>query len=366
VAPIELNPKLSKHLSAAILRSLEKAPALRFAGMRELRDALEGLTGAQPLGVEEESFEKRDAREASFVVTKLTNIILLRLEKDNLLIPAMPAIAVQCMHLLDDPEQSFSDVGKLVGKDPVLASRVLRLANSAAFPGKSPVTTLEPAIVRMGTEGLKLALVNYSMYQAFSSKDARIQSSFRAIWEHSLAVALIARELADRMSVAQRLDPGVAYLAGLLHDVGKPVVGALLLEAERLMANKKSSTPWISHNVWKRVVAGSHRRVGVALARRWNLPSEISQAVEGSVAFDPAASVSFANLVCLANAVAKQQGLYAGDVDVAQMDDLVAQGKVLLGLSDEAIAITQTGLYHRVGTLLELKPPAAKAKVPVA
>jgi putative nucleotidyltransferase with HDIG domain len=360
VAPIELNPKLSAHLNAAILRALEKDPGQRFASMRELRDAVEQVPSTAPAGPAEETFEKREQREASFVVDKLTDIILQRLEKDNLLIPSMPAIAIQCMRVLEDPNQTFSDVGKLVGKDPVLASRVLRLANSAAFPGKCSVTSLEQAIARMGTEGLKLALVNYSMYQAFSSKNERIQSSFRGIWEHSLAVALLAKELADRMPGPQKPDTGVAYLAGLLHDVGKPVVGALLLEAEKLVSDKQSAFPWINHNVWKRVVAGSHRRVGTALARKWKLPSEISSAIEGSSAFDPAEPTSFANLVCLANAFAKQQGLYAGDVDAGQVDDLVAKGQRLLGLSDETLAEIRAGIYQRVGTLLELKAPAAK------
>ena len=360
VAPIELNPKLSAHLNAAILRALEKDPGQRFASMRELRDAIEHAPSAIPTGPVEETFEKREQREASFVVDKLTGIILQRLEKDNLLIPSMPTIAIQCMKVLEDPNQTFSAVGKLVGKDPVLASRVLRLANSAAFPGKCSVTSLEQAIARMGTEGLKLALVNYSMYQAFSSKNERIQSSFRGIWEHSLAVALLAKDLADRLPGPQKPDPGVAYLAGLLHDVGKPVVGALLLEAEKLISDKKSEFPWINHNVWKRVVASSHRRVGTALARKWNLPSEISSAIEGSSTFDPSVPASFANLVCMANAFAKQQGLYAGDVDASQVDDLVAKGQRLLGLSDETLANFRAGIYQRVGTLLELKAPAAK------
>jgi len=361
VPPIELNPKLSLHLNAAVLRALEKDPARRFASMRELRDAIERVPEAIPAGATEETFAKREQREASFVVDKLTHIILQRLEKDSLLIPSMPAIAVQCMGLLEDPNQTFSDVGKLVGRDPVLASRVLRMANSAAFPGKVAVTTLEQAIVRMGTEGLKLALVNYSMYQAFSSKNERIRSSFRGIWEHSLAVALIAKELAERLTGSQLPDPARAYLAGLLHDVGKPVVGALLLEAEKLISDRQSALPWISHNVWKRVITGSHRRVGTALARKWNLPAEISRAVEESSSYDPAVPASFANLVCLANAFAKQEGLYAGDVDLAQIDDLVAKGKRLLGLSDEVMAELRSGLYQRVGTLLEFKPPVIKA-----
>ena len=370
VSPFDLNPKLSRHMGEAILRALEKDPAKRFATMRELRDAVENeVRPAKAAGaattVEEETFEKREKREASFVVSMLTGIILKRLESDNLLVPAMPVIAVQCMRLLEDPNQTFKKVGEVVGKDPVLASRVLRLANSAAFPSKSPAKTLEQAIPRMGTEGLKMALVHYSMYQAFSSRDARIQSAFRGIWEHSLAVALIAKEVVGRLDDGGKgaaVDAGVAYLAGLLHDVGKPVVAALLLEAEKLHSVNKSNIPWINHNVWKQVVDRSHRNIGVALSRRWQLPAEISSAVELCGGYDSALPRAYSNIVCLANVFAKQQGLYAGDVDMAEVDAAVDQGKRLLGLSDEVMTTLCDGLYSRVGTLFEIKASASKAK----
>ena len=370
VSPFDLNPKLSRHMGEAILRALEKDPAKRFATMRELRDAVENearpaKAAGAATAVEEETFEKREKREASFVVSKLTGIILKRLESDNLLVPAMPVIAVQCMRLLEDPNQTFKKVGEVVGKDPVLASRVLRLANSAAFPSKSPAKTLEQAIPRMGTEGLKMALVHYSMYQAFSSRDARIQSAFRGIWEHSLAVALIAKEVVGRLDDGGKgaaVDAGVAYLAGLLHDVGKPVVAALLLEAEKLHSVNKSNIPWINHNVWKQVVDRSHRNIGVALSRRWQLPAEISSAVELCGGYDSALPRAYSNIVCLANVFAKQQGLYAGDVDMAEVDAAVDQGKRLLGLSDEVMTTLCDGLYSRVGTLFEIKASASKAK----
>jgi putative nucleotidyltransferase with HDIG domain len=356
--PIDLNPKISKHVNDAILRALEKAPDQRFASMRELRDALENKKPPAEVAttaVEEETFEKREEREAAFVVKKLTDIIMRRLESDNLLVPAMPAIAVQCMRLLEDPNQTFKNVGDLVGKDPLLASRVLRLANSAAFPGRTSATTLEQAISRMGIEGLKVALVHYSMYQAFSSKDARIQSSFRGIWEHSLAVALIAKEVAGQIDGDRSVEAGSAYLAGLLHDVGKPVVASLLLEAEKLMTVHKSAMPWISHNVWRRVVDLSHRKIGVALARRWNLPTEISDAIESCTAYDASKPSACANVVCLANSFAKQQGLYSGDFDANQANDLVAEGKRLLAMPDEVFAMLCAGLYARVGTLFDIK-----------
>jgi putative nucleotidyltransferase with HDIG domain len=261
------------------------------------------------------------------------------------------------MRLLDDPNQTFKQVSELAGKDPVLASRVLRLANSAAFPSKTPAITLDSAISRMGTEGLKLALVHYSMFQAFSSRDERIQAAFRGIWEHSLAVALIAKEIAGLLEAPNAVDPGAAHVAGLLHDVGKPVVAALLLEAEKLMSLQKSSVPWISHAVWKRVVDGSHRSVGVALAQHWKLPAEIGSAIEKCQTYDSQTPFCCSNLVCLANAFAKVQGLYSGDFDATSVQALVAEGKRLLGIPDEALALLCTGLYGRVGTLSEGKKP---------
>jgi putative nucleotidyltransferase with HDIG domain len=274
-------------------------------------------------------------------------------------VPSMPAIALQCMRLLEDPNQTFKQVGELVGRDPVLASRVLRLANSAVFPGKTPATSLENAVSRMGTEGLKLALVHYSMFQAFSSRDERIQAAFRGIWEHSLAVALLAKEIAGLLEAPNAVDPGAAYLAGLLHDVGKPVVAALLLEAEKLMSMQKSTVSWISHAVWKRVVDGSHRDVGVALAHHWKLPVEISGAIEKCLGYDAKEPFCCSNLVCLANAFAKVQGLYSGDFDAPSVQALVVEGKRLFGIPDEALALLCTGLYGRVGTLFEIKRPTA-------
>ena len=359
VPPIDLNPKLSKHMNAAILRALEKDPARRFASMRELRDAIQNIP--RPVSPTfkssaiDETVEKREKREVALVVKRLTDIILKRLDSDSLLVPAMPAIAVQCMQMINDPNQSFKTVGQIIARDPLLASRVLRLANSAAFPGKSTVTTLEQSIARMGTEGLRLAICHYSMYQAFSSKDERIKAAFQGIWEHSLAVALIAKEIAGQLDDPGAADPATVYLAGLLHDVGKPVVAALLLEAEKLMSVHRSSLPWISHAVWRQVVERSHRNIGVALARRWNLPPAIGNAIEKCVGYDSAVPHAPSNVVCLANAFAKVQGLYAGDYDADQVNALLVEGKQLLDMPDEALALLCAGLYGRVGSLFEVK-----------
>jgi putative nucleotidyltransferase with HDIG domain len=199
------------------------------------------------------------------------------------------------------------------------------------------------------------------MYHAFSSKDERIQAAFQGIWEHSLAVALIAKEIAGQLDGPGATDPSVVYLVGLLHDVGKPVVAALLLEAEKLMSMHKSSVPWISHKVWRQVVDRSHRNVGVALARRWSLPAAIGDAIEKCVGYDATVPRAPSNIVCLANAFAKVQGLYAGDFDAEQVNGLLVEGTKLLDMPDEALALLCAGLYGRVGSLFDAKLKAGGA-----
>jgi HD-like signal output (HDOD) protein len=143
--------------------------------------------------------------------------------------------------------------------------------------------------------------------------------------------------------------------------VGKPVVAALLLEAEKLMSVHKSSVPWISHAVWRQVVDRSHRNIGVALARCWNLPSAIGDAIEKCESFDPQVPFAPSNIVCLANAFAKVHGLYAGDFDADRVNALLVEGRNLLDMPDEALALMCAGLYGRVGSLFDIKPGARDA-----
>jgi putative nucleotidyltransferase with HDIG domain len=354
VPPIDLNPKISSRVNATIMRALAKDPNKRPASMRELREGLEDLPAgaAEAIAAKlDPELEKKQAREAWFVVNKLTDIIMKRIASDRLVVPSMPNIAIDCMRLLRDQNQTFKSVGVVVAKDPLLASRVLKLANSAAFPSLVPATTVEQAIARMGTEGLMIALVKFSMHQAFTSKSDRIQSAFRGIWEHSLAVALLAKDICLRVGAGMP-DPNTAYLAGLLHDVGKPVVASLLLEAEKQF-KKDDSVTWISDETWKRVVDESHRKVGVALARKWNLPDELSRAIEQANEYERAVPRSCANVVRLANVLAKKHGLYVGNAIEGELDQAIAAGQVLIGLREDHLQDISRGLYGRVATLID-------------
>jgi putative nucleotidyltransferase with HDIG domain len=373
VPPIVHNPALTPHVNAAIMKTLEKEPAKRFSTMRELWNALDNVSPqaaaelagstsaeavdaaeAQPAdaGAAPKPLENTQARGIRGVADKLAEIINARIASDKLVVPTMPAIAVECLKAVRDPRQTFKSVGDVIAKDPVLTSRVLKLANSAAFPGLTPANTLEGAISRMGIEGLTVVLVQYSVYQAFTSRDERIRNSFRGIWEHSLGVALIAKDLATRVLAGP--DPSAAYLAGLLHDVGKPVVAALLLEAEKQLGQGRNKG-WIDESIWRKIVSESHRKVGVNLAKQWNLPAEVVSTIENCKAYDRLAPRSCANVVRLANALAKRAGLYAGETTSAEIDKTIEAGQLIVGLGPEAVAKSIKDIYAKVGTMLDAR-----------
>lgn len=360
IPPIERNPQISSHINAALMRGMDKDPAKRFASMREFWLALRpsevvvaptvaaDVPGAPPV---EETPEAKGAR---WVADKLTEIIKARIASDRLVLPAMPAIAIECLKVLKDPRQTFKSVGSVIARDPLLSSRILKLANSAAFPGLVPAATLESAVSRMGTEGLTVALVQFSLYQAFTSRDDRIRASFRGIWEHSLGVSLIAKDLAARLTGGGP-DPSVVHLAGLLHDIGKPVVASLLLEAEKQISQGGKSA-WINESVWRKIVHESHRPVAVLLARKWNLPPEVAKSIESCGAYDRENPKSSTNVVRLANALAKRVGLYMGDVDQKEIDRTVEAGQRLLGIKDEVMGDICREIYARVNTMVDPTP----------
>src|SRR6185369_6594232 len=188
------------------------------------------------------------------------------------------------------------------------ASRLLRIVNSPAYGGREPITSIERAVSRLGLKPLKMILIEISAREVFMSKSQRIRDAFRGIWEHCLAVGMLARDLGTTLKGGP--DGDAAYLAGLFHDVGKPVVAALLLETERSLMDELGA-PFMTDSLWLKVVNDAHSDVGAALAEHWNLAPAVAAAIAGFGAYDQAAGRgSCTNLVRFANAVTKRDGLY--------------------------------------------------------
>jgi HD-like signal output (HDOD) protein len=109
-----------------------------------------------------------------------------------------------------------------------------------------------------------------------------------------------------------------------------------LLDLERSVSRSQQDH-WIEPTEWLAIVQDVHRKVGIAVAKHWNLSQEICKAVADCVEFDPIERLSASNAVRFANALAKREGIYAGPVDNEQVETVLLIGRSMLGLDDDAI-----------------------------
>jgi len=278
------------------------------------------------------------------LAARMEEIILNRIATEKLAIPVLPVMANRCLAALRDPNLSIKRLTAIIEQDPLIAARLLRLANTATY-GAGGVRTLEGAVGRLGLAKLKTILFELSARQVFQSRDARIAKATRTMWDHSVAVALMARDLTALSSKAEEMD--TAYLAGLLHDIGKPVVAAMLLEAEKLIASAPGAG-WISSDDWLEVIGKVHRPVALALAQKWSLPEDVTTTIRDLSDYDTAARQGASNFVRFANAVAKREGIYAGDYSMDDVEALIMIGRSLLDVNDEILGKLTGGLKERV------------------
>lgn len=259
--------------------------------------------------------------------------VLRRLEDGTFALPSMPLAAFDCLELLRTPDFSVAAAARVIEEDFALAARVLAVTNSAAFSSKEKARSITQAVMRLGATNLRLVLFEAMAIPIYDSNDPRIRKACVAIWQHARAVADCARRLAVMTGTG---DPGEAYLAGLLHDVGKPIIASLLVKAEHRLIGHQTDL-WLEPETWLDVVQMAHRTAGVALARKWQLPEAVASTAAVCSTYDEIAPRSVANCVRFANALAKEAGLYIGRIDPAQVAGLVLTGQVVFALEDSDV-----------------------------
>jgi len=265
----------------------------------------------------------------------LEQILLARIRSGTIALPPLPAAAEQALRLLRKPEVSFRNVAAAIERDSALSVSVLR---SGALGSRVDVRSVEHALVRSGMERARSVIFEAASKRLFNARDPALQKVLTGLWEHSLAVALVSRDLAAMVGV----DSDLAYTAGLLHDVGKPIAASYLLEAERAAA--LSNGKFVGSDLFIAVVARTHRKLGVEVARKWDLHGVVRDAIEGGddlVAADPVVRCVF-----LANALAKREGVMVGAVE-ASNEDVILVASALLGLDAGAAARVAENLRAR-------------------
>jgi putative nucleotidyltransferase with HDIG domain len=284
------------------------------------------------------------------IAHELRAILVKRIQADQLVVPTIPAVATAAQEVLREADgTAVKRAVEILERDPFLAARALRVGGGAKGAGGQKKATIAEAVNRLGPRGVKALLVEATAQKVFVSRDAEIANALRQLWEHSVAVGVLAR---DVLALSGHADSDAAYLAGLLHDVGKPVVASILLEAER-QTTELYNRSWIGAPEWIEVVSKTHRAVGSALAEKWQLPESIQKCLQENLDYDNSDRTSLVNAVCFANALAKKTGAYVGAFDPEDVDAIVMIGRSLIGVNDEILKTLTKGLKDRVSGMFD-------------
>jgi len=277
---------------------------------------------------------------------EIQRICIKRISNDTLVIPTIPAVAARAQEALKEGDPGLKRASDLIEQEPFLAARALRMAGAS---GSGKKVALLEVLNRIGPKGVKQILAEGAAQKAYVSPNPEIAVAQRKVWEHGVAVGTLAR---DVLALSGHGDSEAAYLAGLLHDLGKPLVASLLGEAER-QATQLYNRSWIPSGMWVEVVGQTHRAVGLALAEKWQFPEQVARCMRESQEYDNSDRTSLVNAVCFANALAKKTGVSVGPMDPEDLDAIVMIGRSLIGVSDDVLKTLTKGLRDRVNGLFE-------------
>jgi putative nucleotidyltransferase with HDIG domain len=198
-------------------------------------------------------------------------------EKDRILatvksVPSLPSVVMKLRKYLNDPEVSFDELAKVIQYDPGLTANVLQLANSAYFGWSGTISSIKGAISRLGTNRIFQMVLCMSVAPLVSKPIKGYDMDAGSLWEHSIAVAVCAEQLAKKLKMEEASD---AFTAGLLHDMGKVVLGTFV-EVDDQPIREIVESDSLAFNEAERMVLGvDHAEVAAVLLEDWQLPADV-------------------------------------------------------------------------------------------
>lgn len=182
-------------------------------------------------------------------------------------LPVMPEVALKIVSIAEDKiDISFKELENIIKLDPVLTSKILKVANSSLYARQGEIKSLQVAITLLGFKNIKSLVLLISASSLFAKYNKK--AFFKNYWKHSMITAFIARDIAritDNKNLAEEL-----FLGGLLHDIGKAIL--FISNEERyneiIQATRDESTSVLED----RFFHTSHKEVGAIVLEKWNFP----------------------------------------------------------------------------------------------
>lgn len=252
-------------------------------------------------------------------------------------IPVLPATGSHLITVLNNPSVDARKIASIISRDPVIAAKTLRLANSAYYGVRNRITTLNHAVSMLGIDSIRQMVFGF-YFMDITLKGGKSGFNVDRFWHHSMATAFLAEAITRRLEV-QMVGGAEAYLAGLIHDIGKYLLYRHNKDRFRHTHEMMEIEGLAPEEAEREVFGIDHAIVGGWLAERWNLPPGLIESVvfhhrdiDGCVNKELVAVVMAADRIAIDEGSAYENGRRVDPLD-ARADALLRRG--LRGIKHE-------------------------------
>ena len=240
-------------------------------------------------------------------------------------IVTIPTVVSRITAMINTGTVSTAEVSEEIGKDQVLAAKVLKLVNSGFYGFRQPITTITHAMVLLGLDVVKTLVLTASVLDIIDAMNQYMEG----LWEHSLGTARAANAIAERLGIP---NPEEVALAGLLHDIGKVIIAQTFPNEHRRIGEVVAEKNCLQIDAEQEVLGVTHPEVGMWLLKKWSLPPKMVYPIAYHSSFharrdfaDRTAIVHLADILCRAKGIG-----YPGDRRIPAMHP---DAWAMLGLS---------------------------------
>ena len=216
-------------------------------------------------------------------------------------IPTLPSIVFELNKHLRDPDTSIKIVCDTIEKDQAIALKILKLVNSAFYGFRSKISDLRNAVVLLGYNAVRNAIVSLSVINAFPKRLTLMDFDISQFWKHSLAVAVTSKNIAQ---LSKKESPDNCFVGGLLHDTGKVILAQYFPDLFESVWSTLQNEHLTFYEAEQRELPIDHTKIGAHLAAKWQLPRGLVDAIRWHHDFQPESkSANFVQNIYLANII---------------------------------------------------------------
>lgn len=193
-------------------------------------------------------------------------------------VPPLPAAAQKLCRLSQNLNTGIGEMAQIISEDASLTAKILRIANSAFYGLSHRISTVSQAIVIIGFHGVRDLALSAAVFSSFKNKGERVAIIAEEFWRHSLATAIAARMIAQRLRPKNTEE---VFTAGLLHDIGKLIFLEHFADEYSEILSRSAASPQYLHVLEMEAFGVDHAFVGGKLCQHWRIPEILSSSIAG-------------------------------------------------------------------------------------